>query len=115
MRTAPLKNSSPTSGSAKGKPRFKCSEVVVLRFRDTTIQTQCLEIGEDSILLEAEQDVPARQELAVEIPSQRIRRDGEVISCDLDMGMFRIEVNLQRGQLFDPIAITMYPLLHALK
>ncbi len=113
MRTAPNRSLSPAAGIAK--PRFKCSERVLVHYHAETAETQCLEIGETTILLEAEREFAPSDEVEISIPSQRIRRDGVVRGCDLDMGMFRVELELVRGQAFDPIAITMYPLLHGLK
>ena len=114
MRTAPHRSSSPAA-AGNGKPRFKCSERVVVRRHGEAVDTQCLEIGEDTILLEAEHEFAPSDQVEISIPSQRIRRDGVVKTCDLEMGMFRVELDLVRGQVFDPIAITMYPLLHGPK
>lgn len=114
MRTAPHRSSSPAA-AGNSKPRFKCSERVVVRVHGEVVETQCLEIGEDTILLEAEHEFAPSDQVDIVIPSQRIRRDAVVRSCDLDMGLFRVELDLVRGQIFDPIAITMYPLLHGLK
>jgi len=112
MRTATNKSNAPAAGNSN--PRFKCSETLLLRLNGgSPITAQCLEIGEDSVLIELEEELTANQPLTIEIPTQRIRREGKVVSCSLEMGMFHAELVLSRGHVFDPIAITMYPLLHA--